>query len=147
MNKETQIEIKELSTLGIVLTSNGELKGNMAVDSVSKILGEIRYTDEYQIATFYSVENEILFAHYSLKCYLTFRNDRLCTFWFFPTKIYEKEIIAKNRKSESINLLNELVLKNGKKVKGRKYFRDFEHSLVNLEAVYDKKGKIVISFK
>lgn len=150
-----EIELKTITETGNIVTSNGELTVDLNYDEVVNILGNLKHAGEYQDFDFYYTHNLFRISKIRLKGKISFKKGQISSLVLQLDDNEIDRITSSNKKDtdkikaireETENLIQQLTLTSGGKVKGRKNFRKFDNANIDLRKPTSKWPFIVISF-
>jgi len=139
-----RLEILKLLDNGDIETEKGTIKFGMSFNDLTQILGDIKYTGDYQDNEFYKYNDYIYFDIYQLECSFNLKNDILNVIEF--SLVENESDKCKSYKESSIQFLNKLTKEIGRKEKGRKYFRSLTNAYIDLNNSNSKEPFVIIRY-
>jgi hypothetical protein len=150
-----EIEVKTITETGNILTSNGELMIDLKYNEVVNILGELKHEGDYQDFDFYNIKNTIRISTSKLQGKISLKKGLISSLMVrLDDKEIEKMTSSIEKDIEKIkaikegteNLIQQITLASGGKVKGRKNYRKYDNGYIDLGSPTGKWPFIVISF-
>jgi hypothetical protein len=148
-----KLEILSIAEDGDIITTNGITSNNMTYPEMVDTTGRLNFKGDYQALNFYTLNQPIYILSIKLTAGVIFKNGIINTLSFGLDDEVIHEISQGNEtnksaavKQKTIQLLDWLNNKFGKKAKGRKYFREYKNSFTDLAGPNEKLPIIKIGF-